>query len=394
MSAKIRQEINIQTQSLAVSNAASNSNQIVQIDTTQYDNPTFYFETVAKNVGASGNATITLRRNGTSTDDATNTYSTSDTSETRKRSTSFSPPAGQTEYIFRGTPNGGTFTVDAVRIIVIDSSSSPTKSETQIEIAGTGGSTYTSTTAIAMTAPKYWTYTAARWDGTKTFDAEVVWRTASTNTATITLQEDNGSFASWANIITIVNAASSTTPTRTRTTAHFIPTDGRHYRIAVLSSTTKSTVTIYCAKVVVNQSSNPTKLEPQYLLLNTPDDNTTNQQNYFTLWDDTEWDDDAGSTTFYHAMDSDNASNSADLIDEDNSDTQVTNSSVTGANQQISSALTMPTTGHQIDTDIDNTTGVVAASRILVQYVYVASGGGGTVVKDIIGGSGFIPFAR
>lgn len=127
-----------------------------------------------------------------------------------------------------------------------------------------------------------------------------------------------------------------------------------------------------------NGSSQITKLEEQYLLLNTADDNTTNPQTVQTLYDSGEWVVDTGSITYKHAMDANNAAASADLVDIDNANTQVTNSSVTGANQQISSALTMPTTGHQIDTDVDNTSGTIAASRILSTVVLSSGGGGGS----------------
>src|SRR3989344_1741599 len=83
------------------------------------------------------------------------------------------------------------------------------------------------------------------------------------------------------------------------------------------------------------------------------------------------------------AWDSKPASNGADLVDIDNGNLGLPNSSTTGANQVISSAITMPTTGHQIDTRVYNSTGIIAASRILAQYGFIATVTiSGTVYSD------------
>ncbi len=117
-----------------------------------------------------------------------------------------------------------------------------------------------------------------------------------------------------------------------------------------------------------------TKLEPQFLLLNTADSNATGVQNYLTTWTASEWGDvgNTGSITYKHAMDSDNASNSIKLYNATDAD-DVT-STVTGTGQQVSSALTVGAgelvTAKNYDTWVLNTTGVIAAARILVLYVY------------------------
>jgi len=526
----IRQEINILTHKLTGSTV--DSSEIVQLDTAQYVNPTYYFEVVAQNV--LGGETIALRRKGTTTDDVTITPSTV-SSYTRFRSSSFTPPAGQTEYIIHAVQVGSGVDVKSAKIIIIDNPTTLTSSETQIEIGMIKtGLTSTAATKVVpdSTLTKYWKYTAANWDGTTTFYAEVTYLMASSKSGgTFVLQEDNGSFASWTDKVTIVSAGVATAATRVRS-ASFTPTDGRNYRIAYFVASSKSAASIFNAKVIVDQiytdidsyseanSSNarqdysglsngqsftgngsaivaaivqlkkggspagnmfakiyahsgvygtssvptgaalatsdafdvstlttsfimqpfifsganqitptngtnyvltletsggdasnaaqwgsdtnsptasgnrsfntgsgwtaaatedmifhivsafPALLEPQYLLLNTADSNATGVQGYQTLWDSTEW---SGVTnTYKHAIDSDNASNSAKLRDITGS-ADVTSSTVTGANQQISSALTMPTTGDEIDTWILNTTGVVGASRILVQSTVSSS---------------------
>lgn len=505
-------------------------NEIVQLDTTQYSGTvTYYFEIVASSGTTATN--VTLRRLGTATDDATIPVTTS-SGKTRYRSAAFTPPAGQTEYfVSKSSNNSNSAAVVAARIIMIQNSTTLTSTETQIEI-GNNETAKINTVAAALTNAKYWTYTAANWDGTLSFYTEVVWATSAKNTTTITLQEDDGSFASWTDKVTIVSAGTGTV-TRTRVAFGFSPTDGRHYRISALGSTSKSNYSIYCAKIIIQQtptlidsyalsnqdgmfaigasSSNPsvvgqsftgnggiinsatvmlsktgsptgnavakiyahsgtfgtssvptgaalatsdtidvstltttilprtfsfsganqitvtnttkyclsieytsdggganyisagtdgsspshagnaytdlvsaptaisvldvpfllfstsgapTKLEPQYLLLNQADSGSTGLQSYQTLWDSTEW---SGVTTsFKYAQDATNASDSSKLQDIDNANADVAGATATGANQQISAAFTMPTTGHQIDVNVTNTTGVVGAGRVLV----------------------------
>ncbi len=116
-----------------------------------------------------------------------------------------------------------------------------------------------------------------------------------------------------------------------------------------------------------------TKLEAQYLLLNTADGGT-GLQTYQTLWDSTEWDDTSGGLpTFKYSHDATNAADSSKLVDIDNSNTDVSGATVTGANQQISAAFTMPTTGHQVDTNVTVSTGVVGAVRIIAYYAVTST---------------------
>jgi hypothetical protein len=117
---------------------------------------------------------------------------------------------------------------------------------------------------------------------------------------------------------------------------------------------------------------NVTKLEAQYLLINTKA-NTTGLKSFPTLWDSTEWSN--VTNTYIHAIDVNQTggTTTAVLQDIDNSNTNLTSSGLSSTNtssvQKRSSAITMPTTGHQIDTNITavGTSGEIDASRILVQ---------------------------
>lgn len=110
----------------------------------------------------------------------------------------------------------------------------------------------------------------------------------------------------------------------------------------------------------------PTKVETQYMLSNTAG-SVTGLQGFPTKWDSTEW---SGVINSYkHAIDSTNATSSAKLQDIDNANTDVTGSTATGNNQVFSSALTMPTSGHQIDTNITAGATTVTADRIIVSVL-------------------------
>jgi hypothetical protein len=94
------------------------------------------------------------------------------------------------------------------------------------------------------------------WDGTQTFYSEVTYISSNSSAnVTVTLQEDNGSFGSWTNKVTIVNGVASTTTARTRSEG-FSPTTGRNYRIVSKETNNASSRSydIYNAKIIIDQS--------------------------------------------------------------------------------------------------------------------------------------------
>src|SRR3990167_1901913 len=245
--AQIRQEINIID---GIITAAGDNHGIVQLDTTQYNGTvTYYFEVVAK--VASGTLTVALERVGTATQDAT--IDVTETSFTLKRSTAFTPPAGQTVYNIN-LANGTTPQVKSARIIIIQNATTLTNTETQIEI-GNYNTSRTAETATILTNPKYWKYVAANWDGTKTFYAEAVHATALSNmdTMAVYLYEATDITApSWSAVATIFSGTLGvTTPLRSRVA--FTPVDGRWYTIFSLNGSMDNH-DIYRAGVVVQQA--------------------------------------------------------------------------------------------------------------------------------------------
>ena len=369
----IRHEINILGGLLTAAGGSSTTSlEIVQTNRSHYASPTFYFEVVADST-VSISFTVTLRRAGTSTDDATCTIPLLSTAFTRVRSTAFTPFAdGQNYVVFIDATAGATKNVNSARLIIIDSAATVTTSLPRFAI-GAKETGKTNTASAALTTPKYWTYTAANWATTGGFKigGAVSWSTSAKNTCTITLQEDNGSFASWADVLTIVNAGSNSTGSTYSTANSYVPVDGRHYRLASLGSTTKSTYSIYNAFIqffLVTGTGETTKMEEQYLFLDQADGGT-GVQSYMELWDSTEWNDTQGGLpVFKYTHDASNASDSSKLIDVTNANADVTGATVTGANQQISSAFTMPTTGHTLDTNVTNSTGVVGATRVIALW--------------------------
>jgi hypothetical protein len=339
-SGTVRQEINILDSSYSATDTAISSDEFSQLDPTKYSGTVaYYFEVVGTaSAGSSGN--IHLRRQGTTTDDASIAISGLGTSATRLRSAAFTAPGSATEYFVQADAagSGNTLTIKAARIIVVQTSDPMTATETQVEI-GTHVIAQTNTATTPLSDAKYWTYSASAWDNNPLFYAEVTHKVVNTN-LTVYIQEDDGKYGSWTNKATIVASSSSSTPTRTRT--FFAPTDGRHYRLAtiIVGATGTYNYDIYNAKIVADQTGTAldpiTKLQPQYLLLNSADNNSATLQGYQTLYDSSEW---SGKESFRFAVDSDNTSSAANLRDISNGNGTVTDSDAGGLGQNISSRI-------------------------------------------------------
>ena len=166
----IRQEINIIDGPVSsVSGSYATSSETVQVDPSQYNGATMYFEVVASTTSAT-NATIALVN--ASTGAITASVTINGTSHARYRSTSFSPGA-TTEYRIRaGNESVGKGAL-AARIVILQNSNPITNTETQIEIGS--NESYTSTATSTFASPKYWLYDSTKWDGSPTFYAEVTY---------------------------------------------------------------------------------------------------------------------------------------------------------------------------------------------------------------------------
>ncbi|TSD02457.1 MAG: Uncharacterized protein Athens071424_53 [Parcubacteria group bacterium Athens0714_24] len=245
----IRQEINILCGTMT---ADEDSSAQIQIDTTQYSGSClYYFEVVGKR--ASGTCTVTLH-------DAAHTVmatcSVTGTADALVRSSSFTPTSGAAVYHVNVAGGSTTPVIKAARIVIIQTSTPITATETQIEI-GSAFNTI-STTGGAPTKPKYWKYTSANWDGTLTvyFEA-VLYSPSSKSNASVILQVADGTgdgFTGWADVTNGTVSTSATTATRVRGTSAITLVDGRNYRIVGVSPTSKSAMYVFCAKFIIQQA--------------------------------------------------------------------------------------------------------------------------------------------
>jgi len=248
MATIIRQEINLLNGTIA---ADADASEMAQINTAYYSGSClYYFEVVGKR--ASGTCTVTLH-------DASNnvmaTCSVTGTTDALVRSTAFTPTAGAATYHVNLAGGSTTPIIKAARVVVIQTSTPLTATETQIEIGGRFSST--STTGSANGVPKYWKYTSANWDGTLAVYFEAVFKGNTTKSSvTVKLQVADGSgdgFLNWTDVTNGSVSLTSTTITRVRGTSAITLVAGRNYRIVALTQTTKSACNVYCAKIVLKQ---------------------------------------------------------------------------------------------------------------------------------------------
>ena len=198
--------------------------------------------------------------------------------------------------------------------------------------------------------------------------------TATLGQVGIAVEEDDGSFGGWTFTKQIVSRGDSTsTPSRIRSES-FALTNGKHYRLVASTTNSSATYNIYNAKIVVDQATTyPTvfyKLEPQYLLGNTPLSSGTGLQKFLTDWDSTEWT--GMSNTYLHAVDAINNSTSIVTLDQADGGGPVTDSTVTNPNYHATStAMSMPG-DENLDVTITTDNGGIYGSRILVRSAATA----------------------
>lgn len=250
--AQIRQEINITDTSYSATSSNVTANEIISIDKTKYNGTVSYYLEVEATNSTAADRSCTLFRGITTQVTVTVTASTA--SMTLFRSAAFTPDGDGADYTFRLNSNAsGTLTIKSARIVVIQSAATLTNTETQIEI-GNASST-TATVNTALTNPKYWKYTAANWDGTKTFYFESTFMSGtSKSAATMTLQESSSITApSWTDVASSAITTTGTVATRVRSGAVTL-TNGNWYRAVMKAGNSKSGITVYNAKVIVQQN--------------------------------------------------------------------------------------------------------------------------------------------
>jgi hypothetical protein len=369
----IRHEINIITAS-----TSGNASEIFRLNKTGYNGTiAAYLEIVATNTNGSISASAALRQSGTDVSGTSVTVPVNTSSFTVFRSSdiwSILVATAGTEFQLSGGGTG-SLSVKSAKLIILQSASTVTDSESQFEI-GNREVSKINTSAAALTAPKYWKYVAANYDGTCTFFAEISWSYTGTGSGTVVLQESSATLTAptWTDKVTLVSAGTAAAATRVRS-ASFTPTDGRMYRITTVNSSSMGALSIYNAKIIVTQTgSDITKIEDHYLGSNTTLAAGTGLQNFLIKWDSAEWS--GVDNTYIHQVHASDGNTSVVEIDAITSGSTVTNSSVSSPdNIKDSSALTMPS-DQNLDVKATTNSGSVFASRIIVSVVKSAGGGG------------------
>lgn len=369
----VRQEIQILEELMtAASGSVADSKQTAVLDTNNFSGScTYYLEVITwSDVSIAYN--IRLRRFGTTTDDCTINIPTGTTSATLFTQ-SFTPPAAAaTEYFVRiSNTTGANKSMYSARIVIVQDTgaSSLTDTETQIEL---GAPSFSTTSTTGASTGNYWKYDSANYDGSITAVFEAVLSSSSTkNTVTAKLQVDNGSFASWTDVTNASVSIATLAGGRVRAGSAFTLTSGRNYRVLIVSGNSKSSATIYSAKVILTQTGTITKFEAQYYCANWM--SGTGLQGNYVNWDTTHW---SGVTNVYKfAVDVSGATSTSVCSLKTANDVTTIATVSSPANQGVTTIVSMPTT-QNLDVKPTTNSGDMDAERILVFVTKTPAAGG------------------
>jgi len=237
---RIRKEINVLNNILsATSGNSATSNERICIESDAYSDATFYFEIVGY-TSSSLAVDITLRRVGTSTDDATCSIPAGTTTPTRIRSASFTPYSTTCDYaVYIPNTAGATKYVRAARVVILQATEEGvlTKTETQIELCGytTGGAN--NDPPQLLTGAKFWTFEGFdSVDSRGSFCFDVVYNVSSgAYGLCLSLMSSSMEYASFSEDLGIIDASDpgvSTTLVRVRIwPRYWQPEKGRLYTL-------------------------------------------------------------------------------------------------------------------------------------------------------------------
>ena len=255
--AKIRQEINISDSLVLSGTVGVNANEKFSIDPAQFNGTvSYYLEIVAINTSV-GDETVAI--NGWTGGTAV-TIPALTLTPTLIRSVAQAAPVANTDYNINisATPLAGDVQVKSARIVIIQDATTLTNTETQIELGN--ASTTTTTTYVALTNPKYWFYENGNWDGTLTvyFEGTFMSGTSKSAAALVLQVSDSSSIAapSWSDVASAEITTTGTVATRVRSSAITLTAD-RWYRVAMKAGNSKSGITVYNAKVIIDQTNRP-----------------------------------------------------------------------------------------------------------------------------------------
>lgn len=227
----------------------------VYLDPSKYSGAcTVYTEIVYTNTSASGPALSWTGIGSNGVNGITLSGNVSTPTLVRSSAGTLTSSANEGFFSVSALGSAGTLTIKSARLVIIqDTGTDPlVATESQFEI-GNKETGKTNTTIAALSAPKYYKHEAADWDGTLLAYAEVVYQGTGTMYAQTFRLQKSTDFSTWTDVVTIVNAAStSSTLTRTRS-ASFTLEDGNYYRLAGFISNSMESYSVYNAKIIIEQ---------------------------------------------------------------------------------------------------------------------------------------------
>lgn len=314
----------------------------VYFDSTLYPNSTIYFEALMKTSAGTAYAQLyDTAGNAVSGSEVT----TTSTSATRVRSSAITPSTGTYTVRLKVDNGANTNTYYSARIIIVQNSPTITATETQIPLIAASVTTSSASYADPSNIDWGWfRYTSGDWDGSVTVYIDATFKT-SAGTATIGLHDSSNNLVSSAEVTT-----TSSSYSRVRSSAITL-SNATDYKIRF--KTSSGTVTLADARVVIQQTGNPSKTQ-SYVTLSRATTAATGTSGTFqdslhkAYYDSANWS--VGSATWYHETNS-YASSTTGTYETYNltGAARTTNSEIASLNNSTltryrSSALTMPTT--------------------------------------------------
>lgn len=252
----LEQQINIINGEFFTTNATDsptdNSLGLIHFDSSDYTGATVYFEAVIRCQSCSGGnnrVTADLYDDGGASQTS---VVTSNNNYTRVRSNSLSLSTDDFTARFKLDATSGTAYIKAARLVIVQSATQITDTQTQIE-AGNFENT-NNTSATSLTAPKYYSYTDTRFSGTHTAYFEATIKASGTSTAYAELyNRTDGS--------TVTESTVSTTTTsgyvRVRSTqlsTNWDTSNSDEYEVRIRTSGGADTAYLSNAKIIIDQT--------------------------------------------------------------------------------------------------------------------------------------------